>query len=192
MYAMNEEGFYKGHFKRDVIGSGEPNYYGGITNSVTYKDFNLIATFTFSQGGDIMYLPAIKSFGLGDRGNTNTLILEQSYTDEHTDAKRPGLLLGEPNNVGASGSSNIAVFDGSYIKLKNITLNYRIPQNWMQKLRLNEGMLYASANNLFAITNYPGPDPEVSNDPYSLIGGYTDAGTYPSMRQFTLGLRFGF
>jgi hypothetical protein len=49
-----------------------------------------------------------------------------------------------------------------------------------------------SGSNLITFTKYPGPDPETSNDPYSLIGGYTDAATYPSMRQFSFGLRFGF
>jgi TonB-dependent starch-binding outer membrane protein SusC len=99
--------------------------------------------------------------------------------------------LGESNAYGV-GPSSAAVHDASYIKLKSIALNYELPQRFIKKCRMRTAMVYVSGTNLFTITHYPGPDPEISNDPYSLINGYSDAATYPNMRQYTMGVRVGF
>ncbi len=66
------------------------------------------------------------------------------------------------------------------------------PKQMLDKLKLSSALVYVSATNLLTITHYPGADPEVSNDPYSLIGGYSDAGSYPTVKQYNLGFRFGF
>lgn len=191
MYELETEGAYAGYWKRDVIGHAQPDFYGGVTNSFTYKNFNVIALLTFSKGGDLLYLPDVKAFGLGDRGNRNTRALLPRFSDENPDSDLPRLLLKDTNTYG-TGSSSANVFDASYIKLKSISVNYMLPTTWTSNIRVANAMVYVSGSNLLTFTKYPGPDPEVSNDPYSLIGGYTDAATYPSMRQFTFGLRFGF
>jgi hypothetical protein len=67
-----------------------------------------------------------------------------------------------------------------------------LPKSLLNKLKINQCSVYASGINLFSITNYPGLDPEVTDDPYSIIGGYTDAGAYPAVRQYSLGIRLGF
>jgi TonB-linked SusC/RagA family outer membrane protein len=190
-YKLYEEGLYKGTFKRDVIGNAQPDYYGGITNSFSYKNFSVIALTTFSVGGDILYLPEVKSLGLGDRSNRSTRILLPHYTSETPDANRPSLVLRESNTV-LTGSSSLAVKDASYLKLKSISFNYQLPETFLKKMGVRNAMLYASGSNLFIISGYPGPDPEISNDPYSLISGYTDSATYPSTRQYTFGMRLGF
>lgn len=191
MYGVYEEGTYKGYFKRDVIGSAQPNFYGGITNSISYKNVGLIALLTFSQGGDLLYMPEVKTLGLGSRGNLNTRALLPRYSAENPTAELPTLYIRESGTYG-TGPSSLQVHDASYIKLKSISINYSLPQVWMRSLGLSNGLIYVSGSNLLTLTNYPGPDPETSNDPYSLIGGYTDAATYPSMKQYTFGLRFGF
>src|SRR5690606_4601078 len=111
--------------KRDVIGNAQPDYFGGITNSITYKNFNVIALTTFSKGGDILYLPDNKALGLGDRGNRSTRVLLPSYSADNTGADRPTLILKETNTYG-TGVSSANVFDASYIKLKSISVNYMI------------------------------------------------------------------
>lgn len=191
MYGLIDTGTYKGYFAKDVIGNAEPKFYGGITNTFSYKQFGLIALFTFSYGGDLLYLPDVKSLGLGDWGNRNTRVLLDHYSESNKDAGRPALILKETNTYG-TGPSSLTVHDASYIKLKSITLNYELPGRMTSKLHLRTALLYVSGSNLFTITKYPGPDPEISNDPYSLISGYSDAATYPTVRQFTLGARIGF
>jgi len=190
-YKLQESGVYKGFFKREVIGNAEPKFYGGITNNFRYKQFNLVTLFSYSVGGDILYLPDVRSLGLSDRGNLNTRVLLPHYTAQTPDADRPSLVYTESNRTG-TGSSDLTVHDASYIKLKSISLGYQLPDNLSKRLGLGAAMVYVSGSNLFTITGYPGPDPEISNDPYSLISGYTDSANYPSMRQFTFGLRVGF
>lgn len=191
MYGLIDTGSYKGYFAKDIIGHAEPKLYGGITNTFNYKQFSLIASFTFSYGGDLLYMPEVQSFGLGDLSNRNTRILLPHYSAANPDADRPELFLGDPNTYG-TGPSTADVFDASYIKLKAISLNYELPQRLMAKWHMRTAMVYVAGSNLFTITKYPGPDPEISNDPYSLINGYTDAATYPTMRQYTVGVRLGF
>lgn len=191
MYGLIDTGAYKGQFARDIIGHAEPKFYGGITNTINYKQFSLIATLTFSYGGDLLYMPEVQSFGVGDLSNRNTRILLPHYSAANPDADRPELFLGDPNTYG-TGPSTADVFDASYIKLKSISLNYELPKNVLSKWHIRTAMVYVAGSNLFTITKYPGPDPEISNDPYSLINGYSDAATYPTMRQYTIGARLGF
>lgn len=190
-YKLFTDGPNEGMPLRDVIGNAQPKYYGGISNSFSYKQFSVIALLTYSVGGDLLYLPDVKSLGLGDRGNRNTRILLPHYTAQTPNEDRPSLVLTQSNTV-LAGSSSLAVHDASYLKLKSISFNYQLPDRWLKGLGLTNAMVYASGSNLFIVTKYPGPDPEVSNDPYSLISGYTDSATYPSARQFTFGVRLGF
>jgi TonB-dependent starch-binding outer membrane protein SusC len=189
-FGLIDTGNYKGYFARNVIGRAQPKFYGGITNTFSYQRFSVIALFTFSSGGDLLYMPDVKAMGLGDRYNRNTRILDH-YSASNPDSDRPALILNESNTTGV-GPSSLNVYDASYIKLKSVSLNYELPATLLGKLHMRTAMVYVSGANLLCITSYPGPDPEVSNDPYSLINGYTDAATYPSMRQYSVGVRIGF
>lgn len=192
MYALFTSGNYKGFFKRDVIGNAQPKFYGGLTNTFNYKQFSLTALLTYSYGGQLLYEPSINSFGLGSLGNKNTQILLPSYSASNTSANRPTIYLDATNNDGAYGATSANVFNDSYIKLKSLSISYKLPDYLLKKLGVKSAMIYVAGSNLFAITKYPGPDPEVSNDPYSLINGYTDDATYPTTRQYTIGARFRF
>jgi TonB-linked SusC/RagA family outer membrane protein len=175
--------------KSDIIGKAEPKFYGGYTNSLTYRNFSLITLATFSYGGDIFYLADIQNADAGARTNKGVRILER-WTPENPNANRPRLILGQGNSPQSGASNN--VYDASFIKLKSVTFNYQFSPSLMKRLKLTTAAVYVSATNLFTVTNYPGADPEISNDPYSLIGGYSDSGGYPTVRQFSFGLRFGF
>jgi TonB-dependent starch-binding outer membrane protein SusC len=177
-----------GSYKDTIIGHAEPKFYGGFTNTISYKNFSLIALLSFSYGGDILYLADVQNHDLVNRTNKSTRILDH-WSTENPDSKYPRLLLGESPYV-YTASNN--VYDASYVKLKSVTLNYEFSKKLLSKLKVRNASMYVSASNLFTITNYPGPDPEVSNDPYSIIGGYSDVGGYPTLKQYNVGLRFGF
>jgi hypothetical protein len=83
------------------------------------------------------------------------------------------------------------VYDGSFIKLKSLTLGYELPQKATNTIKLRSASFYLSATNLFVITKYPGLDPEVTDDPRSIIGGGRDLSMYPTTREVTIGLRIG-
>ncbi len=110
------------------------------------------------------------------------------WTPENTGTDRPRLSYQQNVN----GTSSNDIYSSSYIKLKSVSLGYRIPQKFLDKTRIQNASVYFSATNLFTVTRYPGQDPEVSNDPYSLVDGYTDSNNYPTIRQYILGIRFGF
>jgi TonB-dependent starch-binding outer membrane protein SusC len=171
-----------------VIGHAEPKFYGGFTNTFTFKQFSLITLLTFSYGGQILYLPDVQSDYVVDMTNKNTSILNR-WTPEHTHTDRPRLIYGY-NGYTYTASNN--VYSGSYIKLKSVTLSYQLPMAVANRLHIREAYAYASATNLFTITKYPGPDPEVSNNPYSMIDAASDAGTYPGTKMYNLGVRIGF
>ncbi|TCD02850.1 TonB-dependent receptor [Pedobacter psychroterrae] len=175
--------------KSDIIGRAEPKYYGGYTNTLIYKNLSLITLATFSYGGDIFYLADIQNADAGARTNKGVRILDR-WTPENPNTDRPRLILGQGNSPQNGASNN--VYDASFLKLKSVTLNYQFSPTLMNKLKMQTASVYVSATNLFTITNYPGADPEVSNDPYSVIGGYSDSGGYPTVRQLSFGLRFGF
>lgn len=182
---MGYQGFT--YFKDDIIGRAEPKYYGGYTNRLAYKNFSLTTLATFSYGNDIYYLADVQNRDVSQRTNKGIRILDR-WTPENPTATRPRLIMGESSYAYAASDN---VYDASFIKLKSVTLAYQLPKSLTDRLKINSVSAYVSGTNLLTITSYPGVDPEVSNDPYSLIGGYSDTGGYPFVRQISIGLRVG-
>lgn len=189
-FELVEEGPYQGFIKKDIIGRAEPKYFGGITNTFSYKNLSLLTLFTYSVGGDLLYMPEMRNLSMADRANRTTAALDY-YSAANPTSERTRPILSHPTFITGAATS-YAVYDASYLKLKTLSINYQIPNSVLSRCNVNNASIYFSVNNLFVITKYPGADPETSNDPYSLINGYTDSANYPTMRQFSFGLRFGF
>lgn len=186
LYQLIETGPYAGFPDHMVIGHAEPKFFGGLTHTFTYKRLSLITLFSFSYGGDLIYLPRQNDISLADQSNHTTSILDH-YSASNTASNNPALIL--KGNASDLGISSFSVFNASYLKLKSLTVNYQLPQKITDKLHIRDANIFLSGNNLFIVSGYPGPDPEVSNNPYSLIGGYTDDASYPAIRQYSFGLR---
>jgi TonB-dependent starch-binding outer membrane protein SusC len=184
MYEIDSTGFPA----TNVIGKSQPKFFGGFTNTFNYKNFNLITLLTYSYGGEILYLADIQNKAITAATNKGVRVLNR-WTPENPSGDRPRLLLGQ-NGFNYNASND--VYDGSFIKLKSVTLTYTIAPAVMKKAKMQQASIYVSAINLFTITNYPGPDPEISNNPYSLINGSNDSATYPTVRQYSAGVRIGF
>lgn len=188
MYALATSGPLSGFpDSYALIGSAAPKFYGGWTNTFNWRNFTLSALMTYSYGGHILYAADIANKSVNDLTNKGVRILDR-WTPENKESDRPRLIYGQNSNF--TGSNDI--YSSSFIKLKSITLNYQFSQTLLKRTKMQSASIYASATNLFTITNYPGQDPEVSNDPYSIVDGYTDSNNYPTIRQFVLGFRFGF
>ena len=171
-----------------VIGNAEPKFYGGYTKTFTYKNFSLTSLFNYSYGGQILYLYDINNNSVTNLSNKGVGILGR-WTPQNTSSDIPKVIYGQNGNIGTASND---IFNGSFVKLKSVTLSYQLPKLLMQKWQIQSASIYVSATNLFTITKYPGPDPEVSNDPYSLISGYSDASSYPTVKQYIIGFRIGF
>ncbi|MBW8683763.1 SusC/RagA family TonB-linked outer membrane protein [Chitinophaga rhizophila] len=176
-----EDGFWK----NDIIGHSYPSFYGGLTNTVNYKNFSLIALLTFSYGNQLILQNDVSSLSVDNLANRSTRILDH-YSATNTASDRPRLLYNETNFL-----SNNSVFDASYLKLKSLTISYNVPQAITRRMNFRDLSFYVSGTNLFIVSKYPGLDPEVSDDPMSVIGGGRDISSYPTNRMFIAGLRFG-
>lgn len=184
-YREFDSAFPKG---KEIIAQAAPKYYGGFTQGFGYKNFDLQLYFTFSQGGSLLWGDHIGSMQFSGSTNANAVMLNR-YHAGNTAANQPRLLYGD----GFSPISNMNVFSSSYIKLRTVSLNYRLGKSkWMERAGLLNASLFASATNLFTITKYPGNDPETTNDTYSVSGGYFDVSNYPTVRSFSLGFKLGF
>ncbi len=179
--ALDETGFYY----EDVIGNCTPDFYGGFTNTIQYKNWSLLATFTFSYGNDLIYQKDVTDMNFNSYANRGTRVLGGSTPERPTG--RPAVLYNSYNFL-----TNLNVYDASYLKLQALSLSYSLPNKYAKKLHLNNLSIYGTATNLFTLTSYPGPDPAVSDDPYSVAGGGRDVTSYPTVRSYTVGIRLGF
>lgn len=178
--AMYETDSLNEFFQGSVIGTSAPKFFGGFTNTFTYKQFSLSSLLTYSVGNKLIYDMAFTDGYISILANKSTRVLAPDY--------KPLKF----NNQAPYDLSDEYVFDASYLKLRSLTLGYDFHPSLLRKIHFNSATIYATGTNLLILTKYPGPDPEVSDDPYSLIGGARDAGTYPSSRGIVIGVRFGF
>ena len=173
-------------WKQDIIGNAMPDFFGGFTNIFGYKNFSLTTLMTFSYGNDLLYQNDVSNRALVNSVNKGVAILDH-YSASNPNSNRQRLIWG-----GNVFNTNENVYDASYLRMKSVTLAYDLPRRLATKWNVRMASIYVSATNLFTITNYPGLDPEVSDAPGSIIGGGRDLSTYPTTRELTIGLRFGF
>ncbi len=172
-------------YKYDVIGDLNPKFYGGFTNTLSYKNFNLTTLFTYSYGNDILFQADVRDRGIVNLSNKGARILDR-WTVDNPSTTRQRLLYGRTEFMNSA-----SVFDASFLKLKSITLGYELPKKAANAVGIKSASFYLSATNLFVITKYPGLDPEVSDDPRSVIGGGRDLSMFPTTREATIGVRVG-
>jgi TonB-dependent starch-binding outer membrane protein SusC len=181
-YEMDETGFWK----QDIIGKAAPKFFGGYTNILSYGKFSLTSLFTFAYGGKLMYQKDVADMNVTSLPNRGVRVLDH-FSASNPDSKRPRYMLNETSFL-----TDENIYDASYLKLKSLTLAYALPAELARKLKISSFSVYATGTNVFTATKYPGPDPEVSDDPSSVIGGGRDVSTYPTVKSYTFGVRLGF
>ncbi len=171
-----------------IAGHGAPKYFGGFTQGFTYKNFDMNFYFTYSVGGELMWADHVGSIQFRGTSNSNAVMLNR-YTPEHP-TDQPRLIY---DSRIYTLKTSLSIFNSSYVKLRTVTFNYRLkPSGFLQKASVKNASVYLSVTNLFTITRYPGNNPETSDDPYSVGGGYFDASNYPNTKTFTAGVKVGF
>ncbi len=172
-----------------ILGEANPDFYGGITNSLSAYGFDLTFFFQFTYGNLIQNHTRV--FGEG----MNSIFGQQSttrnrWTPTNTNTDVPRAVFGDPNNN--RRNSDRWLDDGSYLRLKNISLGYNIPKSVLEKIRVSSAKFYVSGQNLITITDYPGFDPEVSTFGETNTAPGTDFLTFPQPRTVLFGLNLGF
>lgn len=167
---------------RTYIGNPFPNWSFSMNNSLSYKDFDLQIFFQGIADADIYNANRIWQESMSIPQNQTTKVLDR-WRGEGTSNTVPRAVYSDPNmNV---RHSDRFIEDGSYLRLKNLTLGYTLPAALAQKVQLSTARLYLSCQNLFTLTNYSGFDPEVG-------AGGVDMGTYPVTRTVSLGVNIQF
>ena len=177
---------------RTTIGNPNPDFTWGFTNNFSYKNLDLSIFLQGSQGGDIFNLTNVQLTN-GD-ANTTRAYYNSAWTPTNTDTNAPRV----GNNSNREISSRF-IEDGSYVRLKNISLGYTVPSDITEKLGLDNLRLSLSGQNLLTFTNYSGLDPEVSyygsggnNNTSSNTAQGFDFGNYPTVRTVTMSLNLKF
>lgn len=168
------------------MGSYMPKITFGFGGNLNYK--NLDFSFQFQGVGKSTIYNAFKQMTLTGRQQGGNMLKDilNAWDYNHTSGI-PRLALVDDPNGNYTNPSDFYLEDGSYLRLKNLTLGYTLPQQWLNALGLKKSTLrlYFNCENLFTITDYTGIDPEVGN--FGL-----DGGVYPVARSFTIGFNFGF
>ncbi|MEM7548836.1 MAG: TonB-dependent receptor [Bacteroidota bacterium] len=174
---------------RQIIGNALPDYIWGLTNTLNYKGVELIIFFQGVQGQDVYNATRFELENQSGFTNQSTTVLDR-WTPENTDGTLPRAVFGDP--AGNNRASNRFVEDGSFIKLRELTIAYNLPTSILDKLSLSKAKIYAQGRNLFTITDYSGFDPEVSRDEGSTISPNIDFGTFPQVRSIIFGINLSF
>lgn len=167
---------------RTDIGKGMPDWTFGFNLGVSWKNFDLNMMWQGTAGNDIY--DATRRTDIAT-SNLPSWMLNR-WTGEGTSNRIPRFVQGDNVNW---QSSDLYVYDGSYLRLKNIQLGYTLPAALTQKVFISSLRFYVAAENLFTFTKYHGFDPEISSGGTSLG---IDYGVYPQARVWTIGASLSF
>ncbi|MFH0758967.1 MAG: SusC/RagA family TonB-linked outer membrane protein [Bacteroidota bacterium] len=176
-----------------VMGSPFPDFSGGFGTFFSWKGLSLNAAFSYSVGNMIYHSSRQESDNDGENFSVNAMVMQKGWSrwvNPGDDATHPEPVYG--GNLNSNKYSSRYLEDGSYVRLRNLTLAYDLPQNIAQKIKMHNLRVTLSMDNLFTFTKYSGADPDVP----LYMGSYTLPGTqyfkYPINKQYLLGLEFSF
>ena len=194
---------------RKYIGDPNPDFTFGINNTITWRDLELSFFINGSVGNDIYNAVKMKhsdptAWGnklkmvndyaqigmINPEGSINDISNVYVLNPETAQTQRISV-SGESQNDN-NRISNRFVEDGSYLRLKSLSLAYNLPKKWLSKLKIDWMQVYANVQNLFTITGYDGYDPEIGANGQSVLLQGIDFYRYPSSRIFTFGLKLNF
>ncbi len=169
---------------RTYIGDPNPDFTFGLTNTFTYKGFSLSILLQGSVGNDIYNVSRMESEGMFNSNNQDTGVLRRW--------RIPGQITDVPRVGFNQQNSSYYIEDGSYLRVKDISLSYDIPKAAISKIHLTRLTPYVSFTNLITWTGYSGRDPEVNQAGNSGSVQGIDWGTYPLCRSFAMGVKVEF
>lgn len=191
---------------RDFIGNPDPKFIVGLNNYFSYKGFDL-NIFLNAVYGNKIYNQLRKDFtnpmnNSGMLKETTGIALIETIDPAGSDQDISNVRVSNPDaNIQRitvsdandnSRMSNRFIEDGSYLRLKNISLGYTFSQNFLKKYQIENLRLYVNVQNLFTWTKYTGYDPEIGSYNQNVLLRGIDYARYPSQRIYTFGLNFMF
>jgi len=169
------------------MGSTYPKFTYGFTNTFTYKAFDMNIFIQGSQGNKIYNAGRVRSERSSSDADATDVRILNRWTPDNQDTDVPSFL--GTNNYEQNQSSRW-LEDGSYLRVKNITIGYTLPESICNSINISSLRLYVTGNNLITFTEYTGYDPEASTN-VDTMGGI-DLVPYPSQKGYTIGLNLRF
>lgn len=172
------------NYDKTVLGSALPEYFGGLSNTFSYKRWELNTFLQFVYGNEVFNYVRFQNESMDGLENQSTNVLNRWQYDGH-ETTVPRALWNDP--IGNTDFSTRWIEDGSYLRVKNISLSYTIPDEF---LSFRNAQFYVSASNLFTFSHYLGYDPEFAYSFTQMEQGI-DYGLTPQPRQFIVGIKLG-
>ncbi|RYF19540.1 MAG: TonB-dependent receptor [Flavobacteriales bacterium] len=167
---LDKDGFETKTFSLDnrvPVGKILPDYVGGLTNTFSFKGFELNTLFTFAIGGNLYDASAKRQLGVVTDWNIRTDIANR-WRKPGDIADFPRLTMNPGTYDGLSSewqyNSTMFLYDATFVRLREVTLSYALPASFANKLRLQNLRLFATGMNLLTFSKYPGGDPEIARD----------------------------
>ncbi|GAB3915605.1 SusC/RagA family TonB-linked outer membrane protein [Larkinella terrae] len=171
---------------RVILGYAQPKFFGGLTNTFSYKGVELSIFMQGTSGNSIFNINRFEQESLTGVSNQSAETLNR-WTPTN-----PSNTIPRANAVGnAYVLSSRQIEDGSYLRVKNINLSYTLPSALVSKAKLYNVKVYVSAQNWITFTNYSGFDPEVNRFGQSTLSQGSDYGSYPGNKMILAGLNIG-
>ncbi len=185
---LDGDGVINADGDKTVIGNANPDFTFGFTNSLRYKGFGLNIFLQGVSGNDVFNATKIETEAMTDfKSQTSDVLNRWQQPGDITDM--PRAVLGDKTN---SDLSTRFIEDGSYIRLKTVSLSYDFSGKFIENSFLSKLRLYVTAENLATFTNYTGYDPEVNAFGSSNLVQGVDYGTYPQTRNIIMGVNVSF
>ncbi len=185
---------------RTVIGNGIPKFTGGLSNTFSYKGFDLSVFINWSTGSDVYNANKLQ-MSTNVTAYTNNLA---TFKDRWTTIDGNGVKVNTPAALAAlNQGKTIPRYDGygttprfndqlvedaSFLRINNVSLGYTLPKSWISKVKLNNVRLYVTGYNLYVFDKYSGYDPEVSTNSTGGLTPGVDFGGYPRSRYYVAGM----
>ncbi|HEX2921411.1 MAG TPA: SusC/RagA family TonB-linked outer membrane protein [Bacteroidales bacterium] len=168
-----------------------PKVYGGIDNTLSYKNFDLALNMTYALG---FYVYCGSKAGIRDQRwwNNSVEVYETAWKQPGDITNIPKPIINDNVSNGSSFPITENIEKGDYLKVRNISLGYTFKNVWQNGLNLEKIRVYAQVFNAFIITGYSGSDPEVSTNTDSNVAPGIDRNTAPQARTYTFGINLSF
>lgn len=183
---LNGDGVITGD-DRKIIGDPNPDWIAGLNNNFRYKNFDMNIFFQASVGGDIFSYTFLE-LASGESNATPAVL--NAWTPSNTNTDVPSAAVREKR------ITDRFVYDGSYVRLKNLSLGYNLPIEIVDKIGMQGIRISLSGQNLLTFTDFPGTDPEAqyrsTGSQDSNVNRGFDYGSYPNIRSYTLSVNLKF
>jgi len=181
---------------RVALGNPQPKFFGGFNLGASYKSWDFNAYFYGVYGNKILNFQESNLESFAQRGSVSIENVSKQYYNNYWTPTRPSNRYAavhyDDTDYGNLLPSSAWVENGSFLKLKTLTVGYSLPSDLVKKLTLSKIRVYVSSQNLFTITKYTGLDPEIGAQNANPTQNGVDNGTYPSSRFYTIGLNVVF